>query len=201
MLDFIWRDPLNTHTLIGALVWVVVFIGVAALLAAGIRRFTHRIESRLSDVTGLRFASAFAQVLVYVVAFILYAHLIPELRTLGTGLLAGVGIVSVVIGIAAQNTLGNLVSGLSLVLYRPFRVGDNVQLTASTGPLIATVEAVSLGHTALRNTEKHEIIVPNSVMANSIVIRLGSSGDPQNEPPDKQFAPEMNSSSRKENDS
>ncbi len=185
MLNPVWRDLFNTHTLIGALAWGIVFFGVASLLAAGIRRFTHRVESRLSDVTGLRFASAFTQVLAYMVAFILYAHLIPELRALGTGLLAGVGVVSVVIGIAAQNTLGNLVAGLSLVLYRPFRVGDHVQLTASTGPLIATVEVVSLGYTTLRNTEKHEIIVPNSVMASSIVIRFDSSGASPNEPPDK----------------
>ena len=128
LLNAIRIDLLNPRTLIGASVWGVVFIGVAAVLAVGIRRFARRVESRLSDVTGLRFASAFAQVLAYVIAFILYAHLIPELRAIGTGLLAGVGVVSVVLGIAAQNTLGNLVAGFSLVLYRPIRVGDSVQL-------------------------------------------------------------------------
>jgi small-conductance mechanosensitive channel len=174
LLDLIRRDLLNPKILTGALVWGVVFIGVAAALAAGIRRFARRIEPRLSDVTGLRFASAFAQMLAYLVAFILYAHLVPELRALGTALLAGVGVVSVVLGLAAQNTLGNLVAGLSLVLYRPIRVGDNVQLTTPRGLTTATVEVVSLGYTVLRDTDEHEVIVPNSVMASSVVIRLGT---------------------------
>ncbi|MFA4915497.1 MAG: mechanosensitive ion channel domain-containing protein [Syntrophales bacterium] len=98
----------------------------------------------------------------------------PELRALGTGLLAGVGGVSVVLGLAAQNTLSNLVAGLSLVLYRPIRVGDNVQLTTPRGLMTATVEVVSLGCTVLRDADKHEVIVPNSVMASSVVISARS---------------------------
>lgn len=172
LIDAIQRDLLDPKTLIGALVWGVVFIGIAAVLAAGVRKFAQRVESHLSDVTGLRFASAFAQVVVYVVAFILYTHLIPELRTLGTTLLAGVGIASVVLGLAAQNTLGNLVAGVSLVLYRPIRIGDNVQLNTPRGLTTATVGVISLGYTVLRDADSHEIIVPNSVMGSSVVIRL-----------------------------
>ncbi len=87
-------DP--THVL-GATVWGCVFLAACLVLTVFIRRFARRIEAHLSDVTGLRFASAFAQVLVYLVAFVLYAHLIPELRTLGTALLTGVSVVSVVL--------------------------------------------------------------------------------------------------------
>ena len=174
LLDLIRRDFLNPRALIGALFWGVVFMGVAAVLAAAIRRLARRIESRLSDVTGLRFASALAQILTYLVVFILYAHLIPELRALATSLLAGVGVVSLVLGLAAQNTLGNLVAGLSLVLYRHIRVGDSIQLTTPRGLTTATVQGISLGHTVLRDTDKHEVIVPNSVMASTIVIRVGA---------------------------
>jgi moderate conductance mechanosensitive channel len=172
VIDAVQRDLLDPKTLIGALVWGVVFIGIAAILAAVVRKFAQRVESHLSDVTGLRFASAFAQVVVYVMAFILYTHLIPELRTLGTTLLAGVGIASVVLGLAAQNTLGNLVAGVSLVLYRPIRIGDNVQLNTPRGLTTATVGVISLGYTVLRDADSHEIIVPNSVMGSSVVIRL-----------------------------
>jgi small-conductance mechanosensitive channel len=58
------------------------------------------------------------------------------------------------------------------VLYRPFRVGDNVQLNSPKGLVTATVEVVSLGYKVLRDAEEHEVIVPNSVMASSVVIRL-----------------------------
>ena len=47
---------------------------------------------------------------------VLYAHLIPALRSMGTALLTGVSVVSVIIGLAAQNTLGNLIAGISLLL-------------------------------------------------------------------------------------
>lgn len=79
---------------------------------------------------------------------------------------------SVVLGLAAQNTLGNLVAGLSLVLYRPIKIGDSVQLTTPKGLVTATVELLTLGYTILRDDDQHQILVPNSVMMSSVVIRL-----------------------------
>jgi len=180
LLGAIPRDLLDPKALLGALFYGVLFIGLAGVIAGVIRRIARRIEPRLSDITGLRFVSAFAQLLAYLVGFILYAHLIPELRALGTALLAGVSVVSVVVGLAAQNTLGNLVAGLSLILYRPVRVGDNVQISSPKGLITATVELVSLGFTVLRDVEESQIIVPNSVMASSIVIRLRQTKPPRN---------------------
>lgn len=136
------------------------------------RRAARHIERRLSDVTGLRFATAFVHVVVYLVAFVLYAHVVPELHSLGTALLAGVSLVSIIVGLAAQNTLGNLIAGFSLVLYRPLRVGDHVQVNTPKGMIAATVEDVSLGYTILRDVDANEVIVPNSVMVSNVVIRL-----------------------------
>lgn len=167
------QDLLDPKTLLGAAAWAVLFFVAATTLAFLVRGAARRLERRLSDVTGLRFASAFAQVLAYLLAFILYAHLVPGLHALGTALLTGVSVVSVVLGLAAQSTLGNLIAGWSLVLYRPIRVGDRVQLNSPRGLISATVEAVSLGYTVLRDAEQQEVVVPNSVMASSVVIRLG----------------------------
>ena len=57
----------------------------------------------------------------------------------GTALLAGVSVASIVVGLAAQNTLSNLVAGFSLLLYRPFHIGDRVQLGTPRGASIGTV--------------------------------------------------------------
>lgn len=165
-------DP---QSLIGAATLAVVFLLLAAACAALVRRAAKRVEPHLSDITGLAFASGLGQVAAYVVAFVLYAHLVPGLRALGTALLAGVSVVSIVIGLAAQNTLGNLVAGLSLVLYRPVRVGDRIQLTTPTGLTTATVELLSLGYTTLRDSSGNQILVPNSVMMSSVVVRLPDS--------------------------
>jgi small-conductance mechanosensitive channel len=172
LFDALQYDLLDPKTPIGAVSWGLVFLGFSIVLATFVRRFQRRAEAHLSDVTGLRFASALAQLLAYLVGFILYAHLVPELRALGTALLAGASVVSVVLGFAAQSTLGNLIAGLSLMLYRPINVGDVVQLTTPKGLATATVESVSLGHTTLRDADGHAIIVPHSLMLSSVVIRI-----------------------------
>jgi moderate conductance mechanosensitive channel len=178
LVNLIHRDFFNPNTLAGAVAWGLVFFAIASGIAGGIRRFTRRVESHLSDVTGLRFASAFAQVLTYVIGFIIYAHLIPDLHEIQKTLLAGVGVLSVIIGLAAQTTLGNLIAGISLVLYKPFRIGDRIQLSTPGGVKVATVTAISLGYTALREADQGDIIVPNSIMGSSVITRLNASGGP-----------------------
>ena len=109
---------------------------------------------------------------VYLLAFIFYAHLIPDLRSLGTALLAGVSVMTVIIGLAAQATLGNLIAGTALLLYRPFRVGDRLQINAPTGVELGTVESLTLGYTVLQTFDNRRIVVPNSVMVSQITINL-----------------------------
>jgi small-conductance mechanosensitive channel len=171
MIAAVQHDFLNPRTPIGAVTLGLLFLLVAMTLAALVRRGARRVEIHLSDVTGLSFASAFGQVFVYIVALILYAHLIPDLRAVGTALLAGASVVSVVFGLAAQSTLSNLIAGFSLVLYRPIRVGDSIQLNTPKGLITANVRLISLGYTILFDTEQDQIFVPNSVMMSTIVVR------------------------------
>jgi len=165
------HDFLNPKTPLGALCLGILFLMAATVLAALVRRATRRVQAHLTDVTGLSFASAFAQLFGYIVALILYAHLIPDLRAVGTALLAGASVVSVVFGLAAQSTLSNMIAGFSLVLYRPIRVGDQIQLNTPKGLITASVELISLGYTILLDSEQDHVFVPNSVMMSTIVIR------------------------------
>lgn len=184
LLDRVLHDLLNPKTFFGAIFFGIVFLVAAIALATLVRRAARRLRPLLSDVTGLSFASALVQVFVYLGGFVLYAHLVPELRAMGTALLAGMGVISIVVGLAAQNTLGNLIAGLSLVLYRPVSIGDRIQLSTPnnqlntpSGLIITTVETISLGYTVLRDADQHRILVPNSVMMGSIVIRLEKEQD------------------------
>lgn len=163
---------LDPRSLVGTALLGALFLALACVAVALIRKATRRMGRHLSDVTALQFVSALAQTLTFLIAFVLYAHLIPELRALGTALLAGVSVASVVVGLAAQTTLGNLVAGFSLVIYRQIRVGDRIQLAAPAGVTTATVEDISLGFTVLRDDEKHAVVVPNNVLVSSTVVRL-----------------------------
>jgi small-conductance mechanosensitive channel len=173
LLASIGRDLFVPATVIGALFYGVVFLGFAVVAARLIRVVATRSERHLTDVTALRFVVQLLQVCAFVVAFILYTHLIPPLRAFATALLAGVSVVSIVLGLAAQNTLGNLIAGFSLVLYHPFYVGDVVQLSTPKGLTTGTVESLALGYTRLGDPEGAAIIVPNSVMVSSVIILMG----------------------------
>jgi len=95
------------------------------------------------------------------------AGLTPRTLALGGAFTA------VVVGLAAQQTLGNLIAGMVLLSARPFRVGERIRLQA--GALAGTTEGVvsSLGllYTTLSNGED-QIMVPNSVVLQSAVVPL-----------------------------
>lgn len=162
-------DPGNA---LGAVFYGAIAFALASVAALVIRRSARRVERGLTDTTVLQFVSMFAQLLVYLIGFVLYAHLVPQLRTLGTALLAGAGVASVVAGLAAQDTLGNLIAGFSLVLSKAVRVGDSIRLYCPVGVITAEVRAISLGFTILADQDDNEVVVPNSVMMNSAIVRV-----------------------------
>jgi small conductance mechanosensitive channel len=165
---------LRPDTLIGAAVYLVLFVLAALLLARALRAVVHAQLTRHGhiDRTTISFAQQIGTAAIWVAVLILYAHLIPELRAIGTALLAGASIASVVIGLAAQSTLGNLIAGVSITLYRPFRLGDKVQVTAPTGLETGSVELISLGYTTLRTDDGRLVVLPNSVAASQVTINL-----------------------------
>ena len=176
-IDAILRlEFLQPSTPTGALFYAAVFIALAhfasRLVHAAFNRAIQRDTQLLLDQTVLQFLSQFVRVVIYILAIIFYVHLIPQLNHLGTALLTSVSVVSVVIGLAAQPTLGNLISGIALVLYRPFNVGDKVQISAPTGVETTTVERLTLGYTILRTQDNRRIIVPNNLMASQVVVNV-----------------------------
>jgi small conductance mechanosensitive channel len=173
---FLNKDLLNPATLLGAIFYALVFLTLATLAVRAVRlavtQALKRDHKHMIDRTVAAFSVQLAQIGIYLLAFSFYAHLIPELRSLGTALLAGVSVASVIIGLAAQNTLGNLIAGISLMLYRPFHVGDRVQINAPTGLEMGTVESLTLGYTVLQTFDNRRIVVPNSVMVSQITVNL-----------------------------
>jgi small conductance mechanosensitive channel len=173
---FLNKDLLNPATLLGAIFYALVFLTLATLAVRAVRlavtQALKRDHKHMIDRTVAAFSVQLAQIGIYLLAFSFYAHLILELRSLGTALLAGVSVASVIIGLAAQNTLGNLIAGISLMLYRPFHVGDRVQINAPTGLEMGTVESLTLGYTVLQTFDNRRIVVPNSVMVSQITVNL-----------------------------
>jgi small-conductance mechanosensitive channel len=170
------RDLLTPQTWMGAIFYGVLIAVLAWLIGRAVRLAVHRLLDKDTqgalDRTTIRFLGQLARLLVYIFAFVSYAHIVPALQKLGTAWLASVGVVSVVVGLAAQNTLGNLIAGISLVLYRPFKIGDQLQVTAPTGLETGTVESINLGYTVLRTDDERQLVMPNSLIASQTSINL-----------------------------
>ena len=96
------------------------------------------------------------------------AVLIVALRIAGLGadqLLLGGAFTAVVVGLAAQQTIGNVFAGLIIVLARPFRVGQRVRIFAGAlaGTIEGTVSSVGLLHVSLV-TSTGRVMIPNSLL-------------------------------------
>lgn len=178
-----WDDilhHLHPDTLAGAVVYLLLFVLVAMLLSRLLRVTVRGALVRRAhlDRTTMSFLLQVGIAAIWVAMLILYAHLIPALRALGTALLTGASIASVVIGLAAQSTLGNLIAGIAITLYRPFRLGERLQVTAPTGTEVGSVESLSLGYTTLRTDDGRLVVLPNSLAASQAVINLSAAPAP-----------------------
>lgn len=166
-------------TFLGAVFYALVFLFFAWLFGRALHLAVQRLfandKNNRVDRTAVKFLAQLARLIVYIFMFISYAHLVPALAGLGTAWLASAGILSVIIGLAAQNTLGNLIAGISLLLYRPFNVGDHLQVTAPTGVEKGTVESINLGYTLLKTDDNRHVVIPNSSMASQTHINLTNS--------------------------
>lgn len=178
----ILQSLLDPQTLTGAVFFAVLFF-VLALIASMLvkrllRRFMDRKLSTSVDRTASTFMLQLLQVTIFFVTAIFYFSLIPPLRAIGTAILATAGVASIVLGLAAQSTLGNIISGLSILLYRPVRLGDRVKIYASAGDETGIVASITLGYTTLTMQEGDKVIVPNSVLASTVIVNYGRSEDP-----------------------
>jgi len=80
-------------------------------------------------------------------------------------LLAGLGVAGFIIGFALQDTLGNFASGMMILLYRPFDVGDQVEAAGVSG----NVRSMSLVSTTILTFDHQTIIVPNNKIWGDVI--------------------------------
>jgi small conductance mechanosensitive channel len=83
-------------------------------------------------------------------------------------LLAGLGIAGFIIGFALQDTLSNFASGVMILLYRPFDVGDTVM----SGEVSGKVSHMSLVNTTFLTFDNQRLIVPNNMIWGSVITNL-----------------------------
>jgi small conductance mechanosensitive channel len=161
-IDWIGLGTLWGLRIAAALAIVLVGLWLARRISNAARRVLERarVEAILANFFG---NVAYAVVLVLVLVTALDALGVPP-----TSLLAVMGAAGLAVGLAMKDSLSNIAAGVMLIVLRPFRTGDLVQIAGITGE----VEQVRLFQTVLRSFENHEITLPNSQIMTSPIINF-----------------------------
>ena len=123
-------------------------------------------KNRKFDETSMVFFRKLLVTVVYILGLACVLYLIPPLRTFATSILASAGIMAMAIGLASQEALSNFVSGIFIILAKPFRIGDMVSLdSGQTGK----VTEIAIRHTIITTAENRQVIVPNSKINSAII--------------------------------
>ncbi|MBD5560491.1 MAG: mechanosensitive ion channel family protein [Clostridia bacterium] len=161
-----WQSSTFELGFAGTIVYTLI---VAAITALGLWIVKKTLSQRLTG--SLRFFYRLIRTLIYVLAVFSILVTITPLKDLGSALLASSGIASVIVGLAAQESLGNLFSGMSIILGKPFVVGEYIELMSSSPVVSGTVTAITLRHTVISDANNKSIVIPNSTMDQGVVKR------------------------------
>jgi small conductance mechanosensitive channel len=125
----------------------------------------HRLDPGTAGTVG--FLIRLATVIGAIVIALRLAGLPPDTLAVGGAMTA------VILGLAAQQTLGNVFAGTVLLSARPFRVGDRVRLHAGglAGQVTGTVDSLGLLYTTMRDGEDR-MMIPNAVVLSAAVVPL-----------------------------
>jgi small-conductance mechanosensitive channel len=150
---------------------------IAKLIKRAIKRYFQKLDSdQFDNQTNVAFLSNGVNFVFFLAATILIFYTIPPLRALGVTLFAGAGVLAAVIGFASQAAFSNIIGGIFIVIFKPFRVGDMLKVgTLEWG----IVEDITLRHTVIRSFQNERYIIPNSTMSNENILNA-SIGESRN---------------------
>lgn len=177
-MDFL-TDQRSTYVqvLIAVLILGATWL-VVALIRRAVDRFVVRRGPASQDpgvLTKFRMIEQLVAVALFFVglalAFVVVDY--PPLRNLAVGMFASASLAGIILGLAAQTTVANLVSGVVIAFVQPLRLGDLVVVGGEQG----TVETIGLFYTHVRTWDNSRVIIPNKVLSNE-VIRNYSLSDP-----------------------
>ena len=147
----------------------ILYMGVVAIItiiSASVLNiwFRKRVELKIAmeeDPTVFKFLRYIAVVMVYIVGAMFILLALPAFKGIAQTALGGAGIIALIAGVASQEALSNLVGGVFIISFKPFKIGDVIKISDS---MVGTVVDITLRHTVLRNAENKMIVIPNAII-------------------------------------
>jgi MscS family membrane protein len=155
----------------------VLFAGVVILLALAVLQsyelllhwYVSQPRVAASSALATEFGPLISKVGKVFIGLVAVTILLQRFGVNVQSLVVSLGVGSLAIGLAAQDTLANMFGGFTLMLDRPFRVGDRIQLASGE---VGDVEAIGMRATRIRTTDEMMLVVPNSALVKDRVINF-----------------------------
>jgi small-conductance mechanosensitive channel len=139
---------------------------VVTLVAARLidRRMAKR-ELAPEAITRYRILRRSVTAAIVAVGILSALLVIPQVRAVAGAILASGAVIGLVVGFAAQRTLGNFIAGLLIAFTQPLRIGDQVEIDGGEG----VVEEIGLTYTFIRTRDDVRLVVPNEKLASDTI--------------------------------
>jgi small conductance mechanosensitive channel len=146
--------------LLGAIAIFVIGRWLAQMFVSGMKRLLGKAQV---DET---LSSFFGNVLYYLLLAVVIVAALGNLGIPTTSIVAMLGAATLAIGLALQDSLGNLAAGVMIILLRPYRADDFVVINGETG----FVTDIQIFHTILTTPDNKTIFIPNSDVLDSNIV-------------------------------
>src|SRR3989449_7708631 len=147
--------------------WALIVAAITLLIARGVRGATMRMLARNRAQANVTILLGNIAQLVIITIGVLAIVAIYTRDAFGW-ILTSFSVVGLVIGLSLQDILKNFFAGVWVLVERPFRIGDTIEVGGYTG----TVEEISFRTSQLRTVDGSEVIVPNGTFMTSAVVNL-----------------------------
>jgi small-conductance mechanosensitive channel len=153
-------------------IFIAVVLVSSWLLSTIIRKLMSLFIKRNSkllqvDPTNFSFLKNSASFVIYTTAFFMVIYQIPQFKDFTNKLVVGAGILTAIIGFASQKAFANIISGIFILFFKPYRVTDTIELDGGNK---GVVEEITLRHTVIKDYENRRIIIPNSNISEATII-------------------------------
>jgi len=154
---------LREHLRTAAILAFLLQLALWALVAINFWLESHRKRRTESDAASITMIRAFGFMGKVVLWSVILLLALENLGVDVTALIAGLGVGGVAVALALQNILGDLLASLSIVLDKPFVIGDQIQVDNFTG----TVESIGIRSTHLRSVTGEQLVFSNGDLVKS----------------------------------
>ncbi len=134
---------------------------------AGAKYVARKMRGYLSKVySDAMIIDLLARVGSYVILFATLAAVLYEFGMNPMALIGAAGVLGVAVGFAAKTSIANVISGLFLLVERPFELGDKIDAAGAQG----TVQAINLFAVILKTTDGKMVRVPHEKLLKSVIV-------------------------------